>query len=256
MVKKPSKMTTGGYLTLITVLFLVGLGVALFFFFRRSSRRRGSKSHHDPGPITFEPSAISSADDEPEQVEPHSLREIETIDDEPQEVTVKVGSLDDSSSSDPSPTADRGREYFDDLQDAAAGLAELMRSSEAESTEKEVAEELIAQEPAEELAETSEVEEKLVVEVEKEEVVAAERDEPAEQDPEMEPTATHSQTVKTVLGEQVADQIDQIDSGLDALEELVASIEESLEAFSSLAEDGDDLEDDQSSPTGDFAEAA
>ncbi len=175
-------MTTAEYLILITALLLFA---AAMIYFRMSRRSRSKESEKDTlDSISFESAAISISDTgDLEAFDDHA----EVDSQESVEIRFKKTATEAYDKS----------EYLDDLEDAAAGLARLMHSSESERT------------------------------IIPDEVTEEHEDE----------TSDAATVVESVLGEDVIEQIDRIDSELDALEELVASIEESLEAFSSLGVD-------------------
>ena len=191
--------------------------LAAAMVYGKMARRSKSKEvkHHSFDSISFESSTISS----PSSSEDEELSiDLQDQVDETLEVRLKKpdGSL----------AADDESEFLDDLQDAAAGLARLMHSSKTDRAITTV----------ESVAPSG------VQDQDQNETPAEPADEPVE----------IINKVESVLGEEVVDQIGRIDSELDALEELVASIEESLEAFSELS--GDDLLEE--SKEGDLAEAA
>jgi hypothetical protein len=108
---------------------------------------------------------------------------------------------------------------MDDLQEAAAGLAKLMRSSPVARVEPVVfAPGEVVAEPVEETpaAEIQEVEESVAAEI------------------QQEVEAPRILSLRDLLGDTVADQFDRIDEGLDALESLVIGIESSLSALADL----------------------
>jgi len=187
--------------------------LAAAMVYGKMAQRSKSKEvkHHRFDSISFESSSISS----PESNEGEDLS-IDLQDQVDKTLEVRLKKPDDSLA------ADDESEFLDDLQDAAAGLARLMHSSETDRASATV-----------ESVGTSGVQDQ------------------HEAEPVEEPVEIINK-VESVLGEEVVDQIGRIDSELDALEELVASIEESLEAFSELS--GDDLLEE--SKEGDLAEAA
>lgn len=204
-------MTTAEYLILITALLMLAAAMV----YGKMARRSKSKEvkHHSFDSISFESSTISS----PPSSEDGELS-IDLQDQVDESLEVRLKKPDDSLA------ADDGGEFLDDLQDAAAGLARLMHSSETDRAITTVG----SVDPS---------------------GVQDQNETPAEP---VDETVEIINKVESVLGEEVVDQIGRIDSELDALEELVASIEESLEAFSELS--GDDLLEE--SKEGDLAEAA
>ena len=202
-------MTTLGYLILITALLLVVAAIFTIWTRLRSASQKDLRQ--DPGPISFEPSAISTAYEHEQEAEG----------DFPQdegEIRLGVTGSADSAESGNS-------EYLDDLQDAAAGLARLMHSSHSNRVAVAMAEEdagLVSGDRTEDVEQLDSVEDEAPV---------------PEEIPEKDEEGVSHNQIEAVLGEEVVDQIEQIDSELDALEELVASIEQSLEAFSVLDSD-------------------
>lgn len=166
---------------------------------------------------------------------------------EPSEAPVRVAMLHhepSTASAAKDEEMERKGEYLDELQEAAAGLAMLMRSSpvsarrdpvvfapeageesenvtglepESEDEEAELVQE-VAPAEAPETADEEEVISEAGIENDSETVVVA---------PEVAPASR----IVSLLGEEVSDQMKQIDSGLDELEELVNGIETSLAAL-------------------------
>lgn len=214
-------MNTWGYLLLIAALLLLA-GVMLYARF--STRSREKSLHHAPVDWEFSPTVISSAPfaggSEPIAPLPSSDVEIES---EP------VLRLERPAPASPVAEASRDRDYLDDLQEAAAGLAKLMRSSPVARVEPVV---FAPEESPTEIAEA--LEEIVAEEVVAEEVVAeeivAEEILPAVAPVE----APKVVSLRELLGDAVADQFDRIDEGLDALESLVTGIETSLRLLADL----------------------
>ena len=143
-------MNTWGYLLLIAALLLLA-GVMLYARF--ASRSREKSLHHPPVDWEFSPMVISSA--------PALTEEIPLVSSEASEPaaepTLRLERPFVAATTEPS----RDRDYMDDLQEAAAGLAKLMRSSpvarvepvvfapEEAVAEEAVAEEAVAEEAAE-----------------------------------------------------------------------------------------------------------
>jgi hypothetical protein len=111
-------MNTWGYLLLIAALLLLA-GVMLYARF--ASRSREKSLHHPPVDWEFSPMVISSA--------PALTEEIPLVSSEASETaagpTLRLERPFAAATTEPS----RDRDYMDDLQEAAAGLAKLMRSS-------------------------------------------------------------------------------------------------------------------------------
>lgn len=125
-------------------------------------------------------------------------------------------------------------EYLDELQEAAAGLAMLMRSSPVSEKRNPVIfapdEEIDAEvEADDEPTAPVPVVESVADEAEVEEIVA---EVPVvEPEPIDEIAPVGESRIIQLLGEEVSEQMDRIDSGLDELEELVNGIESSLAAL-------------------------
>ncbi|MBL9155955.1 MAG: hypothetical protein JNJ70_00690 [Verrucomicrobiales bacterium] len=155
-------MNTWGYLLLIAALLLLA-GVMLYARF--STRSREKSLHHAPVDWEFSPTVISSAPfaggSEPIAPLPSSDVEIES---EP------VLRLERPAPASPVAEASRDRDYLDDLQEAAAGLAKLMRSSPVARVEPVV---FAPEESPAEIAEVTGFEEALE-EIVAEEIVAEE----------------------------------------------------------------------------------
>ena len=133
-------MNTWGYLLLIAALLLLA-GVMLYARF--ASRSREKSLHHPPVDWEFSPMVISSA--------PALTEEIPLVSSEASEPaagpTLRLERPFVAATTEPS----RDRDYMDDLQEAAAGLAKLMRSSPVARVEPVVfaPEEAVAEEAAE-----------------------------------------------------------------------------------------------------------
>ncbi|MCG8599971.1 MAG: hypothetical protein MI807_07515, partial [Verrucomicrobiales bacterium] len=168
---------------------------------------------------------------------------------EPSEAPVRVAMLHhepSTSSAAKDEEMERKGEYLDELQEAAAGLAMLMRSSpvsarrdpvvfapaageESESVTGLESESESVNEEAELLQEVAPAE---VTETADEEEVISEVSTEEEAQPVVaEPESAPASRIISLLGEEVSDQMKQIDSGLDELEELVNGIETSLAAL-------------------------
>jgi hypothetical protein len=160
-------MNTWGYLLLIAALLLLA-GVMLYARF--GSRSREKSLHHPPVDWEFSPMVISSA--------PALTEEIPLVSSEASEPaaepTLRLERPFVAATTEPS----RDRDYMDDLQEAAAGLAKLMRSSPVArvepvvfAPEEAVAEEAVAEEA---VAEEAVAEEAVAEEAVAEEAVAEE----------------------------------------------------------------------------------
>ncbi len=244
-------MNTWGYLLSIAALLLLA-GAMLYARF--ASRSRAKSLHHPP--VDWSPSlAASSADPVLEERLPETSAA---------EAVLRVESH-MTSAKEESPVRDRV--YLDELQEAAAGLAMLMRSSpvaraepvvfapETEDAEEvgEEAEALVeaiaeSEEPfaaasfeadvrgvAETEADAGEVEAILALDGESAPEETAFRD-TTEAGIEEEPVP-QPRTLRELLGEAVAAQFDRIDEGLDALESLVLGIESGFASLALLEQD-------------------
>jgi hypothetical protein len=168
-------MNTWGYLLLIAALLLLA-GVMLYARF--ASRSREKSLHHPPVDWEFSPMVISSA--------PALTEEIPLVSSEASEPaagpTLRLERPFAAATTEPS----RDRDYMDDLQEAAAGLAKLMRSSPVArvepvvfAPEEVVAEEVVAEEVvAEEVVAEEVVAEEVVADILEEETFVALVEEP------------------------------------------------------------------------------
>jgi len=168
-------MNTWGYLLLIAALLLLA-GVMLYARF--ASRSREKSLHHPPVDWEFSPMVISSA--------PALTEEIPLVSSEASEPaagpTLRLERPFAAATTEPS----RDRDYMDDLQEAAAGLAKLMRSSPVArvepvvfAPEEAVAEEVVAEEAvAEEAVAEEAVAEEAVADILEEETFVALVEEP------------------------------------------------------------------------------
>jgi hypothetical protein len=170
-------MNTWGYLLLIAALLLLA-GVMLYARF--ASRSREKSLHHPPVDWEFSPMVISSAPPLTEEVPLVSSEASEPA----AEPTLRLERPFVAATTEPS----RDRDYMDDLQEAAAGLAKLMRSSpvarvepvvfapEEAVVEEAVVEEAVAEEAVAEeaVAEEAVAEEAVAEEAVAEEAVAEE----------------------------------------------------------------------------------
>ena len=219
-------MNTWGYLLLIAALLLLA-GVMLYARF--ASRSREKSLHHPPVDWEFSPMVISSA--------PALTEEIPLVSSEASEPaaepTLRLERPFVAATTEPS----RERDYMDDLQEAAAGLAKLMRSSPVArvepvvfAPEEAVAEEAVAEEVAEvPVADLSE--EETVVALVEEPVIEAEvlpvaLDEPVVS--EEEPASEEAVIVAGDLALQIVIE--------GAPLEVAAEIEEIVETAAALSE--------------------
>ncbi len=214
--------------TLLIVALVVLLGVTLYARFAHRSR---SKSlHHAPVRIRFPATVISAAprDDEDDLDFGQIFRHATDSSDEPDPLPLPAI---------PNQPEDRAAtEYLDELQEAAAGLALLMRSAapwkaepvvyapevEDDATMGNVAPASTAFSDVDALAPKAEIASEAMI---AEEVITADEIEsPAP------PPIERRELI--MLGEEVCLQFTQIDEGLDDLEALISSIEASLSAWS------------------------
>jgi len=158
-------MNTWGYLLLIAALLLLA-GVMLYARF--ASRSREKSLHHAPVDWEFSPAVISSAPAPPEEI-PLVSAEFSTPEAEP------VLRLERPAAPPATAEPSRDRDYMDDLQEAAAGLAKLMRSSPVARVEPVVfAPEEVVEEPVEEAPVAEFQEEEAFVALVEEPVIEAE----------------------------------------------------------------------------------
>lgn len=221
-------MNTWGYLVAIALLLLLA-GVMLYARF--SSRGSARVLHHQaPGEWTFYPERISTAPIEP-------LAAIESDDALRLERPAATPTAE--------ATAHPERDYLDELQEAAAGLARLMRSSPVTRSEPVIyapEEEVEVEEaPAAEVPEV--VEEALFEEIA--EVAGELVAETEEEAPEIvaEPVSR-----QTLLGEVVWEQLGRIDEALESLDDLVSSIASGLRMLSGVGEPAEDGSTDVADP--------
>jgi len=209
-------MNTWGYLLLIAALLLLA-GVMLYARF--ASRSREKSLHHPPVDWEFSPMVISSA--------PSLTEEVALVSSEASEPaagpTLRL-ERPFATTTEPS----RDRDYMDDLQEAAAGLAKLMRSSPVARVEPVVfaPEEAVAEEAVADI-----LEEETFVALVEEPVIEAEvlpvaLDEPVVS--EEEPVSEQAEIVAGDLALQVVIQ--------GATLEVAAEIEEIVEPAAAISE--------------------
>lgn len=239
-------MDTWGYLIAIAFLLLLA-GVMLYARF--SSRANAKALHHQaPGEWSFHPDRIQTA---PIAPIPSAAAP------DPEEASLRVDR--------PTPVVEAAppaeKDYLDELQEAAAGLARLMRSSPVSRTEPVVYEpqddvgcaglgEKILQAPAEpgEPA-LSEVFETVPPVAEVSEAMpvaphgspAAEALVPDEEDlmPEM---PVEVRTRESLLGEAVWEKLGKIDEALESLDDLVSSLASGLRLLAGGGEEATEVE--------------
>ena len=233
-------MDTWGYLILIAALAIVA---ALMLYARFASRSREKSVHHAPA----------------ERERPRELRE-EQREEEASDLAGPASGFEgkDEPRIVAEPIASHANEeedeYLDELQEAAAGLAMLMRSSPVSNRTNPVVfapeEEVSVEEEAvetEEVAGTDSVE-SVSAPVEGAPVEGAPVEEAGAQEGEsVAGNDTRVFSVLEYLGSEVSEQIDRIDRGLDDLENLVVSIEGCLASLGSLGEPEDSLAEDAGS---------
>tara|TARA_R110000850_G_scaffold85453_9_gene183733 strand:- start:278 stop:1057 length:780 start_codon:yes stop_codon:yes gene_type:complete len=234
------------YLILIAALLLLA---TLMLYSRFVSRSREKSIHHAPREI-----APTVYDEVPleDEVETEEVICDEAISDEvavPSELSAELVA---EAEVEDKPVEE---EYLDELQEAAAGLAVLMRSSpvanrttpvvfapDDDSAEEEESIEVAPAEVSVPLSETVEKATESVAAIDRSdsssEMVESEDDEVAaevavEVAVEVAPSVEHAESIRLLLGEDVSDQFVLIDSGLDALEELVLSLEEGIASLES-----------------------
>lgn len=274
-------MNTWGYLILITALLVLA---ALMLYARIATRSREKSLHHAPMELMFPLETISKAPFATRETATHVLPVSESL--SGPAVTLDPLHRAGGKAKEEKPHVKSSEsEYFDELQEAAAGLAMLMRSSPVgridpvvfAPEEKYDSED---QESVESLAEAAndfiEIEFPAVEVHVLEEAIGVPSIEPDETnvtgilpggeasidetvetvgtaviEPEVVLEATvvadateRALSPKEILGDQVSDQIGQIDQGLDVLESLVRSIESSLRSLTELdIHDDDDIEE-------------
>jgi len=203
-----------------SVLILALASLAGFMLHARFSARRDKALHHAPLSLAAEGVAISGSEEEVLDVVAET---VETEDPAPNELpAVKADAIPVESKED-----ERKSEYLDELQEAAAGLAMLMRSSAGSRPT-----------PVVFAPDGEEVDSGVTV---KDDVASPEGEIEAEDESLVESAATvvaddqaeevaepDKKTLEMLLGTEVTSQFRLIDSGLDDLEELVGSIESGL----------------------------
>ena len=239
-------------------LILIGALLALaawMLYARFAARSRENSLHRGPAEASGKDYTEANSEDEAESTvirEEQALAVEEVKDIDPvgtRPVGAEIVAVEET------PEKKREGEYFDELQEAAAGLAVLMRSSpvssratpvvfapEEESGTVNLTDAVIDAE--ETIATSAMVSEPIAP---KSGVVADESNEEELTQPtggkeveviseEIEVSLPESD-IRVLLGDQVGDQFERIDSGLDALEELVLSIESGMTAFEGLGEE-------------------
>lgn len=222
-------MEFGFYLLLILAL----VAVAGFMLYARFSASREKALHHPPLNVATEEIELS----EPEALEPEAsetknqivepdVDEVEIEDPVPDQLpAIRAEAITTEKNDD-----ERKSEYLDELQEAAAGLAMLMRSSASNRTTP------VVFAPEEEVAADSDP---VPVPVEARETHEVIDEEPEHGSEEEEVVSDPGRkTLAILLGPDVADQFDRIDSELEDLETLVANIESGLSVLLPSEEQG------------------
>ena len=274
-------MNTWGYFILIAALLVLA---ALMLYARLATRSREKSLHHAPVELMFPLEAISKAPFAARETATHLLPAIESL----SRPGVKLDQLNGphgpgGAAKEEGMASTKGseKEYFDELQEAAAGLAMLMRSSPvgridpvifAPDKESDSEPQVTGELPVEIATEVASVEPAALVSLVSEAVdtgllIVTEETELMENFSEIEDSASDTIeeveinveaiqegsapgdttepiiSVRDILGDQVCDKIDQIDQGLDALESLVRSIEASLRSLDVIdTHDDDDVD--------------
>ena len=224
-----SDMTTWGYFIVIAAL---GLLACLMLYARLRARSSEKSIHHKPADDLV-------ADELPVVEKVVEQTEVLTIPAVPRAASDAGEDLPDLELS-PIVSERKDREhqkesdYIDELQEAAAGLAMLMRSSPVSRAQPVVfapddveAEEEEEPKPvAEESPETQPEE----IAVSGDSGVLPEEIDEAE----IAEVAAPVTSIRDLLGDEVGDRIESIDAGLDALESLVVSIEDGLASLDAL----------------------
>ncbi len=241
-------MDNFAYMILIGALLVLA---AWMLYARFAARSRENSLHHGPGKASDEDYTEALVEDEVESTvieEEEALAVDENEDIAPVE-TEPVGA--EIVAVEETPEKKKEDEYFDELQEAAAGLAVLMRSSPVSNRTTPV---VFAPEDESKKVDLADAEETLSTAVMVSEPLAP-KSEVVEDKPKDEETtepfidieedviseevevAVSESDIRVLLGDEVGDQFERIDSGLDALEELVLSIESGMTAFEGLDEE-------------------
>lgn len=216
-------------IAIYSVLILALAAFAGYLLYVRFSEGREKSLHHPPR--GQEASEMPASEPRIEE----SIEEVEEIESK-EFVPVELPAARAEAIHGDKKEEERKSEYLDELQEAAAGLAMLMRSSASNRTAPVVfaPEDEEVESTEEESADVSEAEP--VVEAEAEEVAEAIVETEFQEEAPAEPS---KKTLAELLGSEVTDQMEQIDSGLDELEELVVSIEKGLSVLAPAEESGE-----------------
>tara|TARA_R110002096_G_scaffold10868_11_gene41047 strand:- start:2834 stop:3523 length:690 start_codon:yes stop_codon:yes gene_type:complete len=207
-------MNDWSYLILIGALLTLA---ALMIYARIVSRSREKSLHHTPAEYSGSEFTELSFDQSAESRDT-------PIEEDPVTVELKAEpSAEENSIGD-------DEEYLDELQEAAAGLAVLMRSSPVANRANPVVfapdSESAQEEACAEAVETEEASEQIDGLASSEDTLEADVSPVVTNESEI--AREDEQTVLSLLGEDVNDQFLKIDTDLDELEELVLSIEEGI----------------------------
>ena len=255
-------MDNFAYMILIGALLVLA---AWMLYARFAARSRENSLHHGPGKASNEDYAEAVVEDEVESsvIEEGALAATKKEDPVPSEndsVGAEIVAVEEHLEK------NKEEEYFDELQEAAAGLAVLMRSSPVSNRTTPV---VFAPEVEGEKVGVTDAEETLSTAVMVSEPLVPKSGAVAEGSKEEETTestvniedevipgeaeVTVSESdIRFLLGDEVGDQFERIDSGLDSLEELVLSIASGMAAFEGLDEESATDNDGE----GDVSEAA
>ena len=241
-----------GYMVLIGALLAL---TAWMLYARFAARSRENSLQHGPDEASVNDYTEPIAEDEVEssvigEDQALAVEEVEDIDSfGARPVGAGIVAVEET------PEKKREGEYLDELQEAAAGLAVLMRSSPVSRRATPVV--FATEEESKKVDLTDAVtdaEETLSTSVMVSEPLAPKSGGGADEsnDEELAPpaggiemediseeieVAVPRSDIRVLLGDKVGDQFERIDSGLEALEELVLSIESGMTAFEGLGEE-------------------
>ena len=245
-----------GYMVLIGALLAL---TAWMLYARFAARSRENSLQHGPDEASVNDYTEPITEDEVESsvIGEEQVLAVEEVEDIDSVGTRPVGA--EIVAVEETPEKKREGEYLDELQEAAAGLAVLMRSSPVSrratpvvfATEEE-SKKVDLTDAATDAA--TDAEGTLSTSVMVSEPLAPKGGEGADEsnDEELAPPAEGIEVediseeievavprsdIRVLLGDKVGDQFERIDSGLKALEELVLSIESGMTAFDGLGEE-------------------
>jgi hypothetical protein len=225
-------MNTEIYLILIAALATLAV---VMLYARFSARAREKSFHHAPAKILFSPEIISSAP----PVETKRFSEGGDPGTDPNSglagETLKLVQAEENPGDKPEKEEAKSIEsdYFDELQEAAAGLAALMRSSPVGRVDPVIF-------APDEVVETGEILEEVISEAET--VTSESVSNPLAESKSLEPTENTNGgevvfSLRDILGEAVSETMDHIDESLEALAALVESMGSGLVALGALEKD-------------------